>query len=87
MKAPVFGDDGSVEEPLRATIFHNGIMIHDDVWVYGEVGRAYKKHGNRPLMIQDHKGTGVSFRNVWIVPDVDYDEELDGFRSNFGDVD
>lgn len=80
MKAPEFNKDGSLKEPVRATIFHNGILIHDDVWVYAEVGRPYKAHGKRPLMIQDHKGTGVSFRNLWITPDVDYDKELDSFR-------
>ena len=84
MKAPIFAEDGSVEEPLRATIFHNGVLIHDDVWVYGEVGRAYQRHGKRPLMLQDHKGTEVSFRNLWIVPDVDYDQSLEEFRGNFG---
>lgn len=86
MKAPEFGKDGSVDEPLRATIFHNGVLIHDDVWVYGEVGGPYKPHGKRPLKIQDHKGTGVSFRNLWIVPDVDYDQSLDAFRANFGNT-
>lgn len=86
MKAPIFADDGSIEEPLRATIFHNGVLIHDDVWVYGEVGRPYKRHGKRPLILQDHKGTDVAFRNLWIVPDVDYDQSLDSFLSNFGNT-
>ena len=80
MKAPVFLEDGEVEEPLRVTAFHNGILIHDDVWVYGEVGGPYKKHGKRPLMIQDHKGTGVSFRNIWIVEDAPYEQSLSKFR-------
>ena len=83
MKAPVFSEDGKVEEPLRVTAFHNGIMIHDDVWVYGEVGGSYKKHGKRPLMIQDHKGTGVSFRNLWIIEDFPYDLNLAAFRNTF----
>jgi hypothetical protein len=83
MKAPVFSEDGKVEEPLRVTAFHNGIMIHDDVWVYGEVGGPYKKHGKRPLMIQDHKGTGVSFRNLWIIEDFPYDLNLPAFRNTF----
>ena len=86
MKAPIFTDDGSLEEPLRATIFHNGVLIHDDVWVYGEVGRPYKRHGKRPLILQDHKGTDVSFRNLWIVPDVAYDQSLDEFRSNSDNI-
>jgi hypothetical protein len=84
MKAPQFAKDGSLVEPLRATIFHNGVLIHDDVWVYGEVGGPYKRHGKRPLMLQDHKGTEVSFRNLWIVPDIDYDRSLPGFRQHFG---
>jgi hypothetical protein len=83
MKAPVFSTDGTVEEPLRVTAFHNGILIHDDAWVYGEVGGPYKKHGKRPLMIQDHKGTGVSFRNLWIVEDFPYDSGLPDFRNTF----
>jgi hypothetical protein len=81
MKAPVFLEDGKVNEPLRVTAFHNGILIHDDVWVYGEVGGPYKKHGKRPLMIQDHKGTGVSFRNIWIVEDTHYEQSLSKFRN------
>ena len=81
--SPVFSEDGKVEEPLRVTAFHNGIMIHDDVWVYGEVGGPYKKHGKRPLMIQDHKGTGVSFRNLWIIEDFPYDLNLAAFRNTF----
>ena len=83
MKAPEFAKDGSVAEPLRATIFHNGVLIHDDVWFYGEVGKPYRRHGKRPLMLQDHKGTEVSFRNLWIVPDVDYNKSLPKFRRSF----
>jgi hypothetical protein len=83
MKAPEFAKDGSIAEPLRATIFHNGVLIHDDVWVYGEVGKPYQRHGKRPLILQDHKGTEVSFRNLWIVPDVDYDKSLPKFRKSF----
>ena len=84
MKAPEFAADGSLLEPLRVTVFHNGALIQDDTWVYGEVGGPYKPHGKRPLMLQDHKGTAVAFRNLWIVPDVDYDASLDTFRSLFG---
>ncbi|MDA7504353.1 DUF1080 domain-containing protein [Akkermansiaceae bacterium] len=83
-KAPEFHDDGSLLEPLRVTMYHNGILIHQDAWVYGEVGKPYKKHGPLPLKIQDHKGTGVSFRNLWIVPHVDYDQSLASFLGNFG---
>ena len=84
MKAPVFSENGAVEEPMRVSIFHNGLMIHEDAWVYGEVGGPYKKHGKRPLMIQDHKGTGVSFRNLWIIAEIDYDRKLKSFKNLFG---
>jgi hypothetical protein len=83
MQAPVFSEKGDVEQPLRVTAFHNGILIHNDTWVYGEVGGPYKKHGKRPLMIQDHKGTGVSFRNLWIIEDFPYDLNLPAFRNTF----
>ena len=82
-KAPVFETDGSLAKPMRLTVHHNGHLIHNDAWIYGEVGGPYKAHGKRPLMIQDHKGTGVSFRNLWIVPDVEYDKELYSFRRLF----
>jgi hypothetical protein len=83
IKAPVFSNKGKVEEPLRVTVFHNGMLIHNDAWVYGEVGGPYKKHGKRPLMVQDHKGTGVSFRNLWIIPDIKYEQSLDSFRKTY----
>ena len=82
-KAPIFQKDGSLAEPMRLTVHHNGHLIHNDAWIYGEVGGPYKAHGKRPLMIQDHKGTGVSFRNLWVVPDVEYDKELYSFRRLF----
>lgn len=84
MKAPHFADDGSLTEPLRVTVFHNGVLVQDDTWVYGEVGKAYKAHGKRPLALQDHKGTGVTFRNLWIIDDIEYDGSLDAFRTAFG---
>ena len=83
MKAPIFSKKGEVIEPMRVTIYHNGILIHKDTWVYGEVGKAYRAHGKKPLILQDHKGSEVSFRNLWIVPDVDYDNQLESFTRVF----
>ena len=80
MKAPVFNEDGELLEPMRATIFHNGELIHNDAWFYGQVNKPYQAHGKRPLMIQDHKGSDVFFRNMWIIADVDYEKNLDSFR-------
>ena len=86
MKAPHFGKGGSVTEPLRVTVFHNGVLIQNDTWVYGEVNKPYRPHGKRPLMLQDHKGTQVFFRNLWIAPDIDYDKSLSDFLGNLGNA-
>lgn len=51
----------------RATIKHNGILIHDDLeLVHGTPG--YKGEGPEPMEIflQDH-GNPVAYRNIWIV--------------------
>ena len=47
-KAPVFETYGSLAEPMRLTVHHNGHLIHNDAWIYGEVGGPYKAHGKRP---------------------------------------
>jgi hypothetical protein len=83
VKEPTFSDSGEVLEPVRITVYHNGILIHDDASFLARVNSLYQKHGKLPLLIQDHKGTGVSFRNLWIVPDIDYDKSLQAFRNNF----
>ena len=87
MKAPRFDDSGKMTEPLRLTVFHNGILIHDDASFIGKTyyrrNPPYTKHGKLPLMIQDHSGSPVAFRNIWALPDIDYDKELDNFKTLF----
>lgn len=77
--APRFKEDGSVEKPARVTVFHNGVVTQLDVELKGPteyIGQpVYKKHGDGPLVLQDH-GNPVSFRNIWIRPlDNVYPEE------------
>ena len=68
--APRFAADGTVERPARVTVFHNGVLVHDnDAFtgrtVHGRVAR-YETHGPRlPLALQDH-GNPVRYRNVWV---------------------
>jgi len=52
----------------RITVFHNGVLIHDDVEVPNKTG-AGRPEGPKPapVLLQEH-GSEVSFRNVWIVP-------------------
>lgn len=69
-KAPRFDENGEVTEPARATVFHNGVLLHHDQPLLGAVAfRAvgqYQPHGPKgPLMLQDH-GDPVRFRNIWI---------------------
>jgi hypothetical protein len=67
---PVFAADSSVVRPASVTVFHNGVLVHDnDVitgWtVHARVAR-YQPHADRlPLLLQDH-GHAVRYRNIWV---------------------
>lgn len=69
--APVFAEDGRVISKARLTLFHNGVVVQNNVELEGPtlyIGKpAYHSHGPRPLLIQDHDNP-VSFRNIWIRP-------------------
>ena len=82
-KAPVFGTDGSLAEPMRLDCAPQRTPHSQRCLDLRGSGRSLQSTWQTPLMIQDHKGTGVSFRNLWIVPDVEYDQELYSFRRLF----
>ena len=68
--APVFDADGKVKKKARFTVFHNGILIQNNVKVAGRTAyigiHKYNAHAEKlPLGLQDH-GNPVSFRNIWI---------------------
>jgi hypothetical protein len=68
--APRFDDDGSLTAKARLTVFHNGVLVQNDVELTGPtawIGRApYKAHNERmPLALQDH-GNPVRYRNIWV---------------------
>jgi len=70
--APRFGADStSYFTPPRVTVFHNGVLIQNNVSLRGPtlyVGipeYSIRKHGAEPLVLQDH-GNPVAFRNIWI---------------------
>lgn len=68
-RSPRIGDDGQKSENARVTVWHNGVLIHDDVEIDTPTGAAHKQNelGVGPLMLQDH-GHKVRFRNIWALP-------------------
>jgi hypothetical protein len=67
---PHFDATGLVTAPARVTVFHNGILVQDDVTILGPTtnGRrtAYTAHPDRmPIQLQDH-GHRVRYRNIWV---------------------
>jgi len=67
---PRFDAAGKLLRPARETVFHNGVLVQDNVELSGPT-----EHGERPpykatpeklpLGLQDH-GDPVRFRNIWI---------------------
>ncbi|HEU5078857.1 MAG TPA: DUF1080 domain-containing protein [Opitutaceae bacterium] len=67
---PKFKADGSLASAARATVFHNGVLIQNNVELIGETSwlqRApFKAHPEKlPLALQDH-GNPVRYRNIWV---------------------
>ena len=68
--APRFEADGQLVSKARATVFHNGVLVQNNVEFTGPTGwvgrAAYKAHPEQsPIAFQDH-GNPVRYRNVWV---------------------
>lgn len=62
-----YDDSGNKTTNARATIRHNGVVIHDDLELpHGTPGRHAEGPGADSLFLQNH-GNPVIFRNVWVV--------------------
>lgn len=60
-------EDGKKVKNARATIKHNGIVIHDDLELtHGTPGKLKEEEGPAPLYLQGH-GNPVYYRNIWVV--------------------
>lgn len=69
-RAPKYNDDGSLLEPARLTVMHNGVFVQDNVKPLGPTSwmqhHPYvKRTGKIPIGLQDH-GNPVRFRNIWV---------------------
>lgn len=67
---PRFNADGSVAQPARATVLHNGVLVQDNEAFWGRTVymaiATYQVHGDKlPISLQDH-GNRVRFRNIWV---------------------
>lgn len=68
-RAPRFDGTGAKKESARVTVFHNSVMIHDNLEIPAPTGGALDPDTTKPgpLLLQDH-GNLVRYRNVWVVP-------------------
>ena len=69
-RRPRFSESGTLVEPARITVMHNGIVVHNGVTLTGpSAHRArppYQRHADRlSISLQDH-ASPVRFRNIWV---------------------
>jgi len=67
---PRFAADGALSAAARLTVFHNGVLVQDNMELVGPTANRsrppYTAHADRlPITLQDH-GHPVQFRNVWL---------------------
>src|SRR5262249_9551020 len=68
--APRFDAAKKLLSPVRLTVFHNGVLIQNDVQLTGPTSWLERApynyhHEKEPLSLQDH-GNPVRFRNIWV---------------------
>lgn len=72
--APKFSPYGVLSSLARVTVFHNGVIVQNDITVLGDtpyIGQpSYRKHGPAPIKLQAHgdKSEPISYRNIWVRP-------------------
>ncbi|MEW5900336.1 MAG: DUF1080 domain-containing protein [Acidobacteriota bacterium] len=67
---PRFDAEGKAVSPARMTVFHNGVLVHDNVELTGPTAHKarppYKAHADKlPISLQDH-GNPTRYRNIWL---------------------
>lgn len=68
-RAPRFDKDGTKIENARLTVYLNGILVHDQVELESGTGAGGSREEveTGELVLQNHGGDPVRFRNIWII--------------------
>ncbi|MDX2038000.1 MAG: DUF1080 domain-containing protein [Isosphaeraceae bacterium] len=71
-RRPRFETDGTLIEPARMTVFHNGVLVQNNEELLGQTSwlrwSPHEDLGEKaPISLQDH-GHPVRFRNIWVRP-------------------
>lgn len=69
-RAPRFDEGGGLVSPARITVFHNAVLVQDNVELTGPTAfqkrPPYEAHPARlPISLQDHEFP-VRYRNIWL---------------------
>lgn len=69
-RRPRFDSTGALTAPARMTAFQNGVLIQDNVALWGptnwlQANRYEPGHDRGPIALQDH-GNPVRYRNIWV---------------------
>jgi len=69
---PRFDASGAVTSPARLTVFHNGVLVQDNVALSGPTANKERPPyhvtpDSLPLELQDHNNR-VRYRDIWIRP-------------------
>ncbi len=69
-RQPLFSESGELVRPAYMTVFHNGILVQENVELTGPTAwkqrPPYKAHADKlSLTLQDHSNP-VRFRNIWV---------------------
>jgi 3-keto-disaccharide hydrolase/uncharacterized protein DUF3471 len=69
-RRPRFDSSGTLREPARVTLFHNGILVQNNEEPFGPTSwlrwLPYADQGDRgPISLQDHDHP-VRYRNIWL---------------------
>ena len=78
-EAPKF-EDGKLSKPAYVTVLYNGVMVHHHKelmgpMVYRQVAHYTPHEAEEPLMLQDHNGDLVRYRNIWFRRPAAYDQK------------